>query len=71
MSVNEMERAICKQRGHHRAAIAQNWMQCKWCGVWHRTVQVLQERTDDPPADEQDVMQQLNKRREHVKELLS
>jgi hypothetical protein len=52
--VNRDELAICKRRGHDLGiAFDQKWKQCKWCGMWLRQVHTIEEREDEPPADEQ------------------
>lgn len=74
--INQRELAVCKRRGHDRSA-REDWMQCKWCGIWHREVRRLEEREDEPPETELDPMVKLDrhladskKRQEQVRKLL-
>jgi hypothetical protein len=52
--INAGELAICKRRGHSDRA-HEGWTQCKWCGTWLREIRTVEERADDPPADELDI----------------
>jgi hypothetical protein len=53
--INKKELAICKRRGHDGPAHSKGWMQCKWCGIWRRTVFTIEEREDEPPEAELDI----------------
>ncbi len=59
------ELAICKRRGHDALGlgIREGWSQCKWCGIWLREVRTIEEREDDPPADEQDPLGRIKRGR--------
>jgi hypothetical protein len=57
--INTKELAICKRRGHEPPGLGDGWRQCKWCGIWQRTVSTIEEREDEPPKDEQSVFQRL------------
>jgi hypothetical protein len=50
--INQEELAICKRRGHSVMTIGDGWDQCKWCGIWLRKVQVIEER-EDPPSEKE------------------
>jgi hypothetical protein len=56
--INPEELAICKRRGHD-GGYDKAWSQCKWCGMWLRTVKVIEEREDEPPQAEQDQLHRL------------
>jgi hypothetical protein len=51
---DKKELAICKRRGHNAPSYGGGWAQCKWCGIWLRTVQTVEEREDEPPESEMD-----------------
>ncbi len=51
--INQDELAICKRRGHADRAY-EGWTQCEWCGTWLREIRTIEERADEPPADELD-----------------
>jgi len=53
--INQKELAICKRRGHDGPAYSSGWTQCKWCGIWRRTVSTIEEREDEPPEEELDI----------------
>jgi hypothetical protein len=50
--VNQEEFAICRRRGHKAHVTDQGWAQCDACGMWLREKRTLEEREDEPPADE-------------------
>lgn len=53
--VDPVELAICQRRGHANQSIRdEKWVRCKWCGLWLRSVRVIETREDDPPEAEQD-----------------
>jgi len=58
--INPEELAICKRRGHRPDGlfIQQGWSQCQWCGMWLREVKTIEEREDEPPKSEQNVLRQ-------------
>jgi hypothetical protein len=39
---------------------ADKWSRCKWCGLWLRKKQILEEREDDPPKDEINSLSKYN-----------
>lgn len=53
--INPEELAICKRRGHDAGLLPYGnaWSQCRWCGMWLREVRTIEERTDEPPKDQQ------------------
>ena len=53
--INKKELAICKRRGHDGPAYSGGWTQCKWCGIWRRTVSTIEERESEPPEEELDI----------------
>jgi hypothetical protein len=53
--INKKELAICKVRGHDGHAYTSGWTQCKWCGIWRRTVTTVEERESEPPEEELDI----------------
>ena len=52
--VNPQELDICRRRGHGAPLLREGWMQCRWCGMWLRAKQVIEEREDEPPQKELD-----------------
>ena len=56
--IDRAELAICKRRGHDAQGVgmAAGWAQCKWCGIWLREVRTIEEREDEPPKEEQNVL---------------
>ena len=51
--LDRAEVEICRRRGHDAGLVsADKWSQCKWCGLWVRKKEILEEREDDPPKDE-------------------
>jgi hypothetical protein len=50
MAIDPKELEICHKRGHDAPLLGQNsWLRCKWCGMWLRKKEVIEEREDDPP----------------------
>lgn len=49
--IDPAEYQICKRRGHDGGllGLSEKWSQCKWCGVWLRSVKVIEEREEEPP----------------------
>jgi hypothetical protein len=62
--INQEELAICRQRGHPHlsATLREGWRQCEKCGLWLRKRQILEEREDQPPDEELDVMLRLGRK---------
>jgi hypothetical protein len=63
--INQEELAICKRRGHKISlptAPNGKWSPCDYCGVWLREVRTIEERGDEPPAEEQSSFVGLRKR---------
>ena len=60
--VKPRELAICKRRGHAGVSLDGGWRQCKWCGMWLRTVTTIEEREDAPPAKERSVFEAIENR---------
>ena len=58
---NAEEAAICKRRGHKSSGVGimgnGKWGKCEYCGTWAREVTTLEEREDEPPAEEQHPME--------------
>lgn len=63
--VNREELEICKRRGH-AAHPTDLWSQCKFCGVWLRAVTTIEEREDEPPEDELDPLDAMEKLNEEL-----
>lgn len=59
--MNPDELAICKRRGHDPSGF-DRWRKCKWCGLWQRSVRVLEEREEEPPESEQSPLEALENR---------
>jgi hypothetical protein len=60
--VNPEELSICKRRGHDVVLMTQGkWSQCEACGMWLR--QVIEEREDDPPAEDIDPLDRARRRK--------
>jgi len=52
--IDRAEYEVCRRRGHEGGLLDTNgkWSRCKWCGIWLRSVRVIEERQDEPPGDE-------------------
>lgn len=59
--INSEELVICKRRGHDTGALGNGWAQCRWCGMWLRNRQVMEESEDEPPANDLDLREQFRK----------
>jgi len=63
--VDRDELAICRRRGHAPdTSLDKGWTRCKWCGMWLRQMNVVQEREDDPPEEEQNKLAVLRQKSE-------
>lgn len=63
--VDTAELAICLQRGHKLdAGLGTDgmWRKCQWCRSWVREVLRVDEREDDPPQAEMDVVDVMYRR---------
>ena len=57
------ELKICQQRGHNtEISLGAQWVPCRWCGMWLREVRTIEERPDEPPADQQNPLLKLSRR---------
>lgn len=60
--INQEELAICKRRGHDQLSIDHDkWRRCSYCGIWQRTVTIVETREDDPPESEQSPFEKLRR----------
>ncbi len=52
--IDRAEHEICRRRGHDAMLLSaeEKWSRCKLCGVWLRSVTVIEEREDEPPEKE-------------------
>ena len=61
--INPEEFAICKRRGHGtEISLKGGWVQCRWCGMWLREVQTIEEREDEPPENERNPLPGLRRK---------
>jgi hypothetical protein len=66
--INPDELEICRRRGHALSTLGQDWNKCKSCGMWIRDIYIrdvyaVEEREDEPPADEQDLIGKMMRER--------
>lgn len=63
--INAEELAICRRRGHDtEVGLRNGWALCKWCGIWRRSIETVEEREDMPPEHEQNPLPGLRKKLE-------
>ncbi len=63
--INAEELTLCKRRGHDTGFVLKGgwgWSRCKWCGIWLRTVEITEEREDEPPENEKHPLLKIDKR---------
>jgi hypothetical protein len=66
--INLDELEICRRRGHEIGILGHDWGKCKWCGMWIGDIYIsdvytIEEREDEPPADEQDLIGKMMRER--------
>jgi hypothetical protein len=62
--INREELAVCLRRGHDNHTLEENaWSQCKWCGLWLREQNTIEEREDPPPGNEMEYLEANSRKR--------